>query len=104
MEPLTIVDEGWQRALAIVAHPEDLELGSAAAIARWTGQGKDVVYTLLTSGEARIDARTRHPRGLRASRSSESRRESSECRRWSPSGCRTGDWSTAPRCGATPPG
>src|SRR3954469_19465605 len=49
------VDESWQRALAIVAHPDDLEFGAAAAIARWTGQGKEIVYVLLTSGEAGID-------------------------------------------------
>ncbi|MCM4077550.1 PIG-L deacetylase family protein [Paractinoplanes hotanensis] len=50
------VDENWQRGLAIVAHPDDLEFGAAAAVARWTGQGKDMVYVLLTSGEAGIDA------------------------------------------------
>ena len=49
------VDEDWQKALAVVAHPDDLEFGSAAAIARWTRQGKEVVYCLLTSGEAGID-------------------------------------------------
>ncbi|MEV4518024.1 PIG-L family deacetylase [Dactylosporangium sp. NPDC049525] len=53
--PLLPVDEDWQRGLAIVAHPDDLEFGAAAAIARWTQQGKDVVYVLLTSGEAGID-------------------------------------------------
>ncbi|MGI5184168.1 PIG-L deacetylase family protein [Dactylosporangium sp. CA-152071] len=53
--PLQPVDEDWQRALAIVAHPDDLEFGAAAAIARWTGQGKEVAYVLLTSGEAGID-------------------------------------------------
>ncbi|MER5456704.1 PIG-L deacetylase family protein [Micromonospora sp. NPDC002389] len=53
--PLTPVTEDWQRALAIVAHPDDLEFGAAAAIARWTGQGKQVVYCLVTSGEAGID-------------------------------------------------
>src|SRR5215211_857106 len=52
LEPLF---EGWQRGLAIVAHPDDLEFGAAAAIARWTGQGKQIVYVLLTSGEAGID-------------------------------------------------
>ena len=36
-EPLP---EDWQRALCIVAHPDDLEFGAAAAVARWTGQGK----------------------------------------------------------------
>jgi LmbE family N-acetylglucosaminyl deacetylase len=41
--------------LAVVAHPDDLEFGGAAAIARWRRQGKEVVYCLLTSGEAGID-------------------------------------------------
>jgi len=49
------VDENWSSALAIVAHPDDLEYGTAAAIARWTSQGKRVVYCLATSGEAGID-------------------------------------------------
>jgi LmbE family N-acetylglucosaminyl deacetylase len=55
VEKLEPLDEDWQKALAVVAHPDDLEFGSAAAIARWTGQGKEVVYCLLTSGEAGID-------------------------------------------------
>ena len=55
VQPLEPVDENWQKALAVVAHPDDLEFGSAAAIARWTAQGKEVVYCLLTSGEAGID-------------------------------------------------
>jgi LmbE family N-acetylglucosaminyl deacetylase len=54
-EPLEPVTEDWETALAVVAHPDDLEFGSAAAIARWTGQGKRIVYCLLTSGEAGID-------------------------------------------------
>jgi LmbE family N-acetylglucosaminyl deacetylase len=54
--PLEPLDEDWQRALAVVAHPDDLEYGSAAAIARWTDQGKEIVYCLLTSGEAGIDS------------------------------------------------
>jgi LmbE family N-acetylglucosaminyl deacetylase len=53
--PLEPVDESWSAALAIVAHPDDLEYGSAAAIARWTAQGKRIVYCLATSGEAGID-------------------------------------------------
>ena len=47
--------EGWERALCVVAHPDDLEFGSAAAVARWTDQGKEVAYCLVTSGEAGID-------------------------------------------------
>jgi LmbE family N-acetylglucosaminyl deacetylase len=49
------VDEGWERAVAIVAHPDDLEYGAASAVARWTGQGKEVSYVLATRGEAGID-------------------------------------------------
>lgn len=45
----------WQRALAVVAHPDDLEYGCAAAIADWTDGGREVVYLLATRGEAGID-------------------------------------------------
>jgi LmbE family N-acetylglucosaminyl deacetylase len=45
----------WDRALCVVAHPDDLEYGAAAAVARWTGEGKDVDYLLVTRGEAGID-------------------------------------------------
>ncbi len=37
---LPLVPEDWDRALAVVAHPDDMEYGAAAAVARWTGQGK----------------------------------------------------------------
>jgi LmbE family N-acetylglucosaminyl deacetylase len=50
------VPEDWGRALAVVAHPDDLEYGAASALARWTGQGKEVVQLLATSGEAGIDS------------------------------------------------
>jgi LmbE family N-acetylglucosaminyl deacetylase len=48
--------EDWERGLAIVAHPDDLEYGAAGAIARWTDQGKEIVYVLASAGEAGIDA------------------------------------------------
>ena len=51
MEPMS---EDWERAVAIVAHPDDLEYGAASAVARWTSQGKTVSYVLATSGEAGI--------------------------------------------------
>jgi LmbE family N-acetylglucosaminyl deacetylase len=46
--------EDWTRAVAVVAHPDDLEYGVASAIARWTGQQKEVAYLLVTRGEAGI--------------------------------------------------
>ncbi|GAA3305284.1 PIG-L family deacetylase [Dactylosporangium vinaceum] len=54
-EPLRPLSEHWSRALALVAHPDDLEFGAASAIARWTAAGRTVVYALVTSGEAGID-------------------------------------------------
>lgn len=51
---LARLDEDWERALAVVAHPDDLEYGVASAVARWTAAGKDVRYALVTSGEAGI--------------------------------------------------
>jgi len=48
--------EDWDRALAVAAHPDDMEYGAAAAVARWTGQGKWVGYVLVTDGEAGIQS------------------------------------------------
>lgn len=52
--PLDALPEDWDRALAVVAHPDDMEYGAAAAVARWTGQGKHVAYVLVSDGEAGI--------------------------------------------------
>ena len=43
------------RVLAVVAHPDDLEYGAAAAVASWTRAGHEVIYLLATRGEAGID-------------------------------------------------
>jgi LmbE family N-acetylglucosaminyl deacetylase len=47
--------ENWERALAVAAHPDDIEYGTASAVARWTAQGKRITYLLATRGEAGID-------------------------------------------------
>ena len=48
--------EEWSRAVAVAAHPDDLEYGVASAVARWSRQGKEISYVIVTSGEAGIDA------------------------------------------------
>lgn len=53
--PLGEFPMDWEHALAVVAHPDDLEYGGAAAVAAWTRAGRDVRYLLLTRGEAGID-------------------------------------------------
>ena len=45
----------WRRALAVVAHPDDLEYGCSAAVAGWTDGGREVTYLLASRGEAGID-------------------------------------------------
>src|ERR1700747_2120478 len=52
MDPMP---EDWDRAVTVVAHPDDLEYGTAAAVARWTRQGRHVAYVLASAGEAGIE-------------------------------------------------
>jgi LmbE family N-acetylglucosaminyl deacetylase len=40
------------RVLAIAAHPDDLDFAAAGTIARWTGAGIEVVYCIVTDGDA----------------------------------------------------
>ncbi|AZQ70683.1 MULTISPECIES: PIG-L deacetylase family protein [Streptomyces] len=54
--PLAEMPTDWTRALAIVAHPDDLEYGASAAVAAWTDDGRSCAYLLASFGEAGIDA------------------------------------------------
>lgn len=49
-------DDALTRVLCVVAHPDDLEYGTSAAVAAWTSRGVEVAYLLLTRGEAGMDA------------------------------------------------
>lgn len=54
MSGLLEFPQDWQRALVIVAHPDDPEYGMAAAVAEWIAAGKHISYVLATRGEAGI--------------------------------------------------
>ena len=41
-----------QRALVVVAHPDDLDFGAGGTIAAWTDEGIAVSYCLITDGDA----------------------------------------------------
>ena len=41
-----------QRVLAIVAHPDDVDFSAAGTIAGWTDAGIEVVYCIVTDGDA----------------------------------------------------
>ena len=53
--PTDPLPEDWHSALAVVAHPDDMEYGAAAAIAKWTAQGKLITYVMVSRGEAGIN-------------------------------------------------
>lgn len=53
LEPLD--ESTFETVLCVVAHPDDLEYGAAAAVDRWVRAGKTVTYLLVTRGEAGID-------------------------------------------------
>ncbi|MFC2069601.1 PIG-L deacetylase family protein [Chloroflexota bacterium] len=38
-------------ALVTIPHPDDAELRMAGAVARWTREGKDVIYVICTNGD-----------------------------------------------------
>ena len=43
---------GIDRILVIVAHPDDVDFGSAGTVAVWTEAGIEVTYCLVTNGDA----------------------------------------------------
>lgn len=52
--PTTYIPES---AMAIVAHPDDIEFSCAGTLARWARAGARISYVLCTSGDVGIDAK-----------------------------------------------
>ena len=63
--PVFEYDGTIKKALAVVAHPDDIDFGAAGTIATLTSLGIDVSYCLVTSGDAGGDAST-HTKAERA--------------------------------------
>ncbi len=57
--------------LIVAAHPDDAEFNVAGTVARWTAEGKRVVYLLCTSGEKGTTDRQMKPERLAAIRETE---------------------------------
>ncbi|HUE08378.1 MAG TPA: PIG-L deacetylase family protein [Acidimicrobiales bacterium] len=45
-------EDGVQRVLVVTAHPDDVDFGSAGAVAAFTDAGLEVTYCIVTNGEA----------------------------------------------------
>ena len=41
-----------ERILVVAAHPDDIDFGAAATVARWVDEGREVSYCLVTDGDA----------------------------------------------------
>lgn len=44
--------EHVDRVLCVLAHPDDVDFGSAGTVAGWTSAGTEVVYCIVTDGDA----------------------------------------------------
>jgi LmbE family N-acetylglucosaminyl deacetylase len=71
--PLEVVADAPDRAMVIFAHPDDAEIGSGGAIARWVAAGCEVTYVLCTNGSAGTADRTLSPTELVDQRAAEQR-------------------------------
>jgi LmbE family N-acetylglucosaminyl deacetylase len=59
--------------LVVAPHPDDAEFGVAGTVARWTREGKRVVYVICTNGEKGASDRTVKPERLAEVRQAEQR-------------------------------
>lgn len=49
---VTLPEVGPRRVLVVGAHPDDVEFGAAGTVARWTNEGVEVSYCVVTDGAA----------------------------------------------------
>jgi LmbE family N-acetylglucosaminyl deacetylase len=62
-----------ERVLVVVAHPDDAEFGSSGTVARFTGDGKEVTYVVVTDGSKGSSDPDMTPERLTALREEEQR-------------------------------
>jgi LmbE family N-acetylglucosaminyl deacetylase len=65
--------DGPKTLMAIMAHPDDIDFGSAGSIAKWCAEGWTVYYVLATSGDKGTHDPAFTPQELAATREEEQR-------------------------------
>ena len=68
-----------ERLLVVVAHPDDIDFGTAGTMAALTAAGTHVAYCLVTSGDAGDDDLTHTSEELAALREGEQTAAGAEC-------------------------
>ena len=76
--PVFKYDGSFTRALVVVAHPDDVDFGSAGTVAHLTKKDVEVAYCLVTSGDAGGDGSTHTREERTAIRESEQRAAAAE--------------------------
>jgi LmbE family N-acetylglucosaminyl deacetylase len=66
------------RVLVVAAHPDDIEFGAAGTVARWTREGVEVRYLLVTRGDKGSDDPSTDPGELAGRRQVEQRAAAAE--------------------------
>lgn len=59
--------------MILAAHPDDAEFGTAGTVARWTNEGREVVYVICTNGDKGSGDRTLTSEQISAMRKKEQR-------------------------------
>jgi len=59
--------EHVERALCVLAHPDDVDFGSAGTVAGWTAAGTEVTYCIVTGWASTHSARSTCSAGSRRS-------------------------------------
>ena len=100
-------DSEIQRVLVIAAHPDDIDFSAAGTIALWTDAGIEVIYCLVTDGDAGgFDEAV--PRAemapLRRKEQTAAAAGPGRARPQVPRATRTAGWSRPWRCARTSPG
>jgi LmbE family N-acetylglucosaminyl deacetylase len=67
-----------ERALVVAAHPDDIEFGAAATVARWVREGTEVRYLVVTRGDKGSDDPDADVAALARRRESEQRAAAGE--------------------------
>jgi LmbE family N-acetylglucosaminyl deacetylase len=58
------LDPSFRTILCVAAHPDDIEFTMAGSVAKWTREGRDVVFCLVTTGGAGTNEYTPDGDGL----------------------------------------
>ena len=66
-----VLSEAFRTVLCIAAHPDDIEFTVAGTVARWTREGRSVVFCLATTGGAGTNEYTPDGEGLIPTREGE---------------------------------